>query len=152
MEEEIFVRTAQGLTDEHDVIVYLLGYDAEEELIADILTSSPECIRGLETALGRLGAAALYYRQKCSLVLKEYYGGSTHTKSSSTRSTLDEMYQRMACPLTTDSIHQSEYSPEHAGLRHDTSTSSESTSVCSQNSTKSTNHNGTSLTTDSGMN
>ena len=151
MEEEIFVRTAQGLTDEHDVIVYLLGYDAEEEFLADILTSSPDCIRGLETALGRLGAAALYYRQKCSLVLREYYGGSTHTEPSSTRSTVEEMYRKMAYPLTTDSIQQSECSPEHAGLQHVTSTSSESTSVCSQNSTKSTNHKQT-TPTDSEMN
>ena len=140
MEEEIFVRTAQGLTDEHDVIVYLLGYDAEEEFLADILTSSPDCIRGLETALGRLGAAALYYRQKCSLVLREYYGGSTHTLPSSKRCIEEEMYRKISCPLTTDSIQQSECSPEHVGLQPGTSTSSESTSVCSQNSTKSTNH------------
>ena len=143
MEEEIFVRTDQGLTDEHDVIVYLLGYDAEEELLADILTSSPDCIRGLESALIRLGAAARYYRQKCSLVLKEYCVGSTNTLPSSTHSTWTEMYQRMACRPTTDSIQQSVCSPEHAGQQHDTSTNSENTSVCSQNSTKSTNQGGT---------
>lgn len=143
MEEEIFVRTDQGLTDEHDVIVYLLGYDAEEELLADILTSSPDCIRGLESALIRLGAAARYYRQKCSLVLKEYFVGSTNTMPSSTTSTSIGLYQNKACLPTMDSILQSVCSQEHAGLRHDTSTSSENTSVCSQNSTKSTNQGGT---------
>ena len=138
MEEEIFVRTGLGHTDEHDVIVYRLGYDAEEELLADILTSSPECIRGLEGALIRLGAAARYYRRKCSLVLKEYYGGSTNTTTSSTNSTWAEVCRKMEYRPTTDCIQQSECSPEHAGPQPGTSTNSESTSACSQNSTKST--------------
>lgn len=138
MEEEIFVRTDQGLTDEHDVIVYLLGYDAEEEFLADILTSSPDCIRGLESALLRLGAAARYYRQKCSLVLKEYCVGSPHTMHSSKHSIEEEICRKISSPLTMDSIQQSECSQEHAGLQQGTSTNSENTSVYSQNSTKST--------------
>lgn len=139
MEEELFVPIDQGLTDEHAVIVYLLGYDGEEELLADILSSSPECIEDLEADLRRLGAAAQYYRHKCSLVLREYYDGSSNTMPSLGHFTEGNKCQTRVFPLTTDSTQQSDNSPKHAGLQQDMSISSENTSECCLNSTKSTN-------------
>lgn len=148
---EYLTCTDQEDTAEREVVRSLFGYEDEEDFLEDIEGSSLERLEELANILEELEDGARYYRQKCLQELKEYSDGSTYIEPSSTLSMVEEMYRKMAYPLTTDSIQQSECSPEHAGLQHDTSTSSESTSVCSQNSTKSTNRKQT-TPTDSEMN
>ena len=137
---EYLTCTDQEDTAEREVVRSLFGYEEEEDFLEDIEGSSLERLEELANILEELEDGARYYRQKCLQELKEYSDGLINTQPFSERSTEEEMYQRMAYPLTTDFIQQSECSPKHAGLQRDTSTSSESISVCSQNSTKSTNH------------
>lgn len=136
---EYLTCTDQEDTAERDVVRSLFGYEDEEDFLEDIEGSSLERLEELANILEELEDGARYYRQKCLLELKEYSDGLVATPISSETYTAEEMYRRLAYPLTMDSTPQSVYSPKPAGLQHDTSTSSEGTSVCSQSSTKSTN-------------
>ena len=137
---EYLTCTDQEDTAERDVVRSLFGYEDEEDFLEDIEGSSLERLEELANILEELEDGARYYRQRCLQELKEYSDGLINTKPFSQHSTEEELYRKMAYPLTTDSIQQSVSSPKHAGLQHDTSTSSENTSASSQSSTKSTNH------------